>query len=88
MLKELASISIGMLVFGGHITDTDTLRRIASRPRTPARVAQHLPRPHQRSLRKRDWNGSLETVALAMTAGGSLLCVAFAAVAMIGGQPL
>ncbi|HET7560773.1 MAG TPA: hypothetical protein VFJ87_00130 [Rhodanobacteraceae bacterium] len=89
MLKELASISIGMLIFGGHVTDADMLRRLASA--TQASVPPAVPgqaRARKRPARARDWNGSLETVALAMTAGGSLLCVAFGALALISGQPL
>jgi hypothetical protein len=89
MLKELASVSIGMLAFHGHVTDAKVLRRSASQPRaaTPP-TAQGQPRARKPAAPVRDSNGLLETVALAMTAGGSLLCVAFGALALIGGQPL
>jgi hypothetical protein len=89
MLKELASISIGMLVFGGHITDAKALRQLAGAPQVSAQPA--TPNPHQaagRRTRTRDRNASLETVALAMTAGGSFLCVAFGVFALISGQAL
>lgn len=72
MLRELAKLSGGMLFLGGHLTDAETLRRLA-RDEAPVRPPRRGRRVRIDGQAGRDWRTPVELLVLAAIWGGSFL---------------
>ena len=88
MLREMAKLAGGMLFMRGHLTDPETVRRLA-RDEAPSAQAPHCGHPASDDVSHRvDWRTPLELLMLSAIFGGSFACIALGALALAGTLPL